>query len=268
MKKLEGVEDTLFIPLVARIYTSKRFPDFFYDAQALELEPIIPTKTIEENSGEYYMLASIVRYHRTDQIIRDFIKAHSGEVNVVFLGIGLETAISRIGSDAGVFYGIDTEKVIDNRKKIMGIQPNEILLAGDAFQPDWLDEMDLNRPTLFVANGLFQYFKEDKILALLKTLQSRCPGGEIIFDATNEKGLTYANKYVEKTGNDSARMYFFINDEEDFVHQIPGARLIHVYPFFDRILAQLKKHLQWKTKLFMNFADKLNRTKLVHIGFD
>ena len=36
--KLCGVEDTLYIPLVARIYASKRFPDFFYDEKSLELE--------------------------------------------------------------------------------------------------------------------------------------------------------------------------------------------------------------------------------------
>ena len=28
---LSGVEDTLYIPLVARIYASENFPNFFYD---------------------------------------------------------------------------------------------------------------------------------------------------------------------------------------------------------------------------------------------
>lgn len=38
MGKLKGVADTLYIPLTARINISKRFPDFFYDEKALELE--------------------------------------------------------------------------------------------------------------------------------------------------------------------------------------------------------------------------------------
>ena len=32
---LNGVEDTLYIPLAARIYASEKFPEFFYDEKAL-----------------------------------------------------------------------------------------------------------------------------------------------------------------------------------------------------------------------------------------
>ena len=38
MKKFEGVANTLFVPLVARIAVSKEFPEYFKDEKALELE--------------------------------------------------------------------------------------------------------------------------------------------------------------------------------------------------------------------------------------
>ena len=38
MSKLDGVADTLYLPLAARIYVSKRFPEYFYDEKALSLE--------------------------------------------------------------------------------------------------------------------------------------------------------------------------------------------------------------------------------------
>ncbi len=41
-RTLAGVPDTTYIPLVARIYVSKRFPDYFRDDQALALESQIP----------------------------------------------------------------------------------------------------------------------------------------------------------------------------------------------------------------------------------
>ena len=31
---LKGLEDTLYIPLMARTYASKKFPEFFYDEKA------------------------------------------------------------------------------------------------------------------------------------------------------------------------------------------------------------------------------------------
>ena len=54
MSDFEGVADTLYIPLSARIYVSKRFPSYFFDEKSLELESKIPYDTITKNSSEYY----------------------------------------------------------------------------------------------------------------------------------------------------------------------------------------------------------------------
>lgn len=51
MSEFEGVEDTLFIPLTARICVSKKFPEYFFDQKALEMEDLIKNKKIEENSS-------------------------------------------------------------------------------------------------------------------------------------------------------------------------------------------------------------------------
>ena len=52
MSKFEGVADTLFIPLTARIYMSRRFPEYFYDAKAMELADELPQdNSIEKNSN-------------------------------------------------------------------------------------------------------------------------------------------------------------------------------------------------------------------------
>lgn len=52
MDVFEGVANTTYIPLVARIYVSKRFPEYFYDAKALELEPYLP-EGMRKGSSEY-----------------------------------------------------------------------------------------------------------------------------------------------------------------------------------------------------------------------
>ena len=40
-KDFDGVADTLYIPLAARVYVSKRFPEYFFDPKSLELEAAI-----------------------------------------------------------------------------------------------------------------------------------------------------------------------------------------------------------------------------------
>ena len=42
MEEFEGVANTLFVPLVARIAVTKEFPEYFSDKKALELEPCLP----------------------------------------------------------------------------------------------------------------------------------------------------------------------------------------------------------------------------------
>ena len=48
MGKFEGVADTLYIPLTARIYVSKHFPGYFYDEKALSLEKEMPYEEIAD----------------------------------------------------------------------------------------------------------------------------------------------------------------------------------------------------------------------------
>ena len=70
---LNGVEDTLYIPLIARIYASEKFPDFFYDEKALSLKQYIPTNSIEKNSIEYFYMASVCRQQTIDKKIKYFL---------------------------------------------------------------------------------------------------------------------------------------------------------------------------------------------------
>ena len=73
MTELKGVEDTLFIPLVSRIYASKNFKEYFYDKKALEIEKYIKSELIEENTSEYFTCASISRIYEFDNLVKEFI---------------------------------------------------------------------------------------------------------------------------------------------------------------------------------------------------
>ena len=51
MNKFDGVANTLFVPLVARINISKKFPEYFMDEKALELEKYLP-QGVDKGSSE------------------------------------------------------------------------------------------------------------------------------------------------------------------------------------------------------------------------
>ncbi len=263
MSIYKGVEDTLFIPLTARIYVSKRFPEYFYDKKALTLDGVIDND-IEKKSDEYTMLASVARYYRTDKEIKKFCKRYE-KSNVIFLGVGLETAYSRLDDKDNNFYGVDLDSVINARKEIIGSFDNEVLIACDMFDTSWTSGMNKSLPTIIIVNGVFQYFKRDKIVQLINDLKEIFDGDlELMFDATTEKGLVFANKYVKKTGNTSAMMYFYVNDTEQFAKDL-NVEVINVFPFFKGAIDIIKDKLKLKTRIYMAFADRGGRAKIIHL---
>lgn len=68
MNKFDGVANTLFVPLVARINISKKFPEYFMDEKALELEKYLP-QGVDKGSSEYSNMASVARYYNMDKTV-------------------------------------------------------------------------------------------------------------------------------------------------------------------------------------------------------
>ena len=260
--KLSGVEDTLYIPIAARIYASKRFPEFFYDKKALELEEHTLKYITEINTTEFFNMASACRQQTIDKKVKAFLKAHK-ECNVVFLGAGLETAYNRIGNKFGKFYQVDLPKVIDVRKSLLGCASNEKLISGDMFTLEWINEIDIKLPSMVVVSGVYQYFTKPKIVDMIKRTAERIPKFELVFDATNTTGLKYANRYVKKTGNTDATMYFSIDDVCVFSQEV-GMKLASIDGFFSDALLHCNG-MRLKTKIYMYFTDKLRRTMVIHL---
>lgn len=259
---LSGVPDTTYIPLVARIYVSKRFPDYFHDQKALALEPAIPGQAIQANSGEYECMASVARSYVIDGVVSRFLAAHPGG-NVAFLGAGLETTWDRVGVPTAHCYQVDLPEVVEVRRRALGCAPNEELIEGDMFAMGWAGHVDAALPTLLVVSGVWEYFHEEQVLEMIAGLKAAFPSGELVFDATNTKGLKFANRYVEKTGNEDARMYFGLDDPEDFAERA-SCQLVEVNGFYEDAL-KLGRKLSLKSRIYMHFADKWGRTLVVRM---
>ncbi len=255
---MKGVEDTLFIPLVARIEMSKRFPDFFCDQKSVSMENKLSAHKILEQSSEYSMMASVSRYYVMDNIVRNLIETKN-IANIVSVGCGLETMAWRINKNDVQFYQIDFPEVIEKRKVTLGTLDNECLIAGDINKIDLSAYMDTTLPTLFVVAGVFQYFHETEVLKLIDKLKSEFAEGYLLFDATDEYGIRYAQKYVKKTGNASANMHFFINDATEFAGKA-GVELLLSRGFYKEARKHLGKRLKLFTRVAMAVTDWKRRT--------
>lgn len=209
-QRFEGVPDTLFIPLWARIEASKRFPELLFDQLALALEPALAGRALAGTTSEFNLLSSAVRVHVMDAMAEDFITAH-----------GL-------------------------------------------FDLAWTDAVPHDKPILIYAAGVFPYFDEERIVSLMQDLRRIFPGAELIFDAVDSRGLRYAERYVEKTGNASAAMHFAVDDAAAFAEKA-GVTLIAREPFFGNALRLLKGKIGLYTRISMQVCDRQDRLKVIRV---
>lgn len=263
MSNFSGVSNTLFIPLTARIYVSKRFPNYFYDGKCLEIEKLIPEELLVSKSNQYQNFANASCFYNMDRIAKEFIEKN-GECNIVNLGCGLETNYYRIKNDKATFYELDLPEVIEERRKILGETSKDICLAYSMFDLKWCSKIDKRKPTLVTARGVFEYFEVDEIIKLLKDLSKELPGSEVVFDSPNSKALRYTNRYVKKTGNNDARIKFYVDDNSDFASKV-HAELIYSSTFFKETRKAVKKGLSLYTKIAMRVVDRKELGKIIHL---
>ncbi len=266
MSRFEGVADTLYIPLTARIYVSEHFPEYFRDEKAVSLKSEMPYEEIASKSSEYFQMAGACRFYNTDKMVKAFIDRHE-KCNIVNAGCGLETSYFRIKPDPqkAVFYEMDLPEVIEARRRVLGERENEILISGDMFDFSWSERIDKSLPTLVTVIGVFQYFEEEKVIGFLKQLKRTFPGAEVIFDAMTGKAIRYANDYIRKTGNNDAELHFSADSGQSIAEKC-GMELLEERPFFGAARKQLKRKLNLYTRIAMKVVDEGGRRAfLIHI---
>ena len=262
MASFHGVPDTLFIPLTARIYISKHFPDYFYDSKALEIEKKIPPSSFVKNN-QYQHFANVSCFYNMDRIVKAFIDKNK-DCNIVNLGCGLETNYWRIHDERATFYELDLPEAIENRKKVLGEWDKDILLPYSMFDLTWVKKIGKRKPTLITARGVFEYFKNEEIIELLHGLGKTFPNAEVVFDCPYSKALNYVNKYVKKTGNEEARIHFFVDDENAFAREAK-AELISCQTFYTETRKKVRRGLSLYTRIAMRVVDRKRMGLVIHL---
>ena len=266
MQKLGVVEDTLFIPMLGRIYASEHCPQIIYDKKALELKEKLPSDLLGNGSqSQYTLLASAVRSDNMDRFIRSFLKRRPDGV-IVQLGCGLETTYYRCDNGKTRWYAVDLPHVIDYRRELLPESERETYFAGDAFSEDWIRQVRTefpDAPILVTAGGLFHYFEENKVVALLRMI-GQFGNMEVVFDTVNKKGMAMMQKkYMKQVGHADAQMFFYVDSAKELAAKIGGnAKVIAEEPYYRHIP---RNGLNLSTRLSMAVSDRLCMVKMIQL---
>lgn len=263
MSDFGTIEDTLFVPMLGRIYAHEHFPHILHDKKAFDLKDKLPSVIKgQDTQTQYTLLAGAVRSANMDRFIRNFMQQNPDGI-IAELGCGLETTFYRNDNGKNLWYEIDLPDVIRYRTKLLGCHDRDRTIAADAFSASWIKQIrneHPSQPILVTASGLFYYFEYEKVLGLLRQLKKH-GNIEVIFDTVNSKGMKQMGRYMKQVGHADAAMYFYVDRGSELADAV-CARLLVEEPYYRYTE---KKGLKFITSATMRISDRFNMVKMIHL---
>lgn len=205
---LQGVEETMLLPLWARAAETGRSRPIIRDEQAVRMVAAIDYDfgVFGRNwQNEVIMQTAIaVRTELLDAAVADFIARHPEGV-VVNVGAGLDTRFYRLDNGRVRWFDVDLPRAIAMRRQFLTESDRHRFVTRSFLDPDWLDDIaprdsvipprdsviasrdsviDAGEaPMLVIAEGLFMYFEEAQVRGFFTRLAERRPGTEVVFEA-------------------------------------------------------------------------------------
>jgi O-methyltransferase involved in polyketide biosynthesis len=238
---LRSVPETSLMAVYIRAMESQRPDALIVDEKAVALvaqmsDDFARFEQIPMNDALKVMRNLATREY--DRQARDFLARHPDAV-VVHVGCGLDSRFERVCSeqpDNGrvEWYDLDLPEVIELRRKLVGGEgARHHFLACSVFDSAWLSEIGTHRPrpVLFLAEGVFMYFREAQVKSLVLTMKEHFPGAELVFDAYSPF-LKWTHNLRVTRKRIGAHLHWALKHPQDLERWSEGIRLLDErYPF-------------------------------------
>lgn len=169
--KLEGVMETMLIPLAAKADESNcKYPRIM-DREAVKMKEMLDydfTKFEKKMSQEGVIARTII----LDRQVQQDINRHPN-ANCICIGCGLDTRYQRLHHQNVQWYNLDFAEVMDLRKKLIEEGDKVHNIAKSALDPTWIQEVkNRDRETIIILEGILMYLTETEVKSLLQIITS------------------------------------------------------------------------------------------------
>jgi O-methyltransferase involved in polyketide biosynthesis len=207
---LGGVEETLFIPLVARARETESRRPVLRDPKAAEMVRSIGVDAAKYGRGIGGSVLSL-RTAIIDVWVRAFLVEHPGGT-VVEIGTGLNTRFERVDSGQVRWIDLDLPDVIALRRRYFADTDRRRMIAASALDEGWLDDVAASPgPCFFVAEAVLAYLPEDQFMRVLSRIVERFPGALVVLDTWPQRMIARQHRAAAKRGQ-QARLSWACDD--------------------------------------------------------
>jgi O-methyltransferase involved in polyketide biosynthesis len=192
------VQETLFIPLLARARAAQRRRPLLRDPKAVEIAGSVETdaKYGRGAGGSVTVLRTMI----LDAWVRSFL-ARNPAGTVAEIGTGLNSRFERVDNGQVHWIDLDLPDVIALRRTFFADSGRRRMVAASALDEDWLPAVaDSPGPYFFVTDGVLAYLTEDQVTTLLTRIAGRFPGAFIALDTFPRRTLDQQRKLAARRG--------------------------------------------------------------------
>lgn len=281
MDALDGISETLLIPLYSRAVETQSKNPIINDQKAVEIVAELNKVFASSSSPLHQRLAKgkvrrtankkliaflAMRSRRFDQYCQEYLQRFPSGI-IVELGCGLSSRFSRVDNGRVEWYDLDLPEVVAIRRRFFPQTARCHLLASSVLDFQWMDQIvSIKDPVLFIAEGLLMYLPEYEVRTLITKLHRRFPGSELACEVVNSSIIRALQKkrWQRKFQRDhhlksSVTMSFGIQDGRAMESWEQGIRFLDEWTLFD----DKEKKLGW-FNLF-RFSKRLRKAQwIVH----
>ena len=190
---LQGVCETLLIPLAARVVESESHDPAFRDERGVEIARLLDFDPHEVAKDRWNKVGCQARTLILDSAVNDFLERNPRAL-VINLGAGLCTRYWRIRHQESLrWFDIDLPEVIELKRELLSqfgeeSQKNRrqyTTLPADVTDHSWLEQIPRanDEQVLIIAEGLLMYLNQDAVQSLIMRLVNEFSGGELLIEA-------------------------------------------------------------------------------------
>lgn len=235
MKVLHNVEETMLIPLVIRANETLRKRARIQDNKAVE---IIKKLQIETQKYDKFMSHEgvIARTIMIDRALKSILNKIPNAV-CICVGCGLDARFERVDNGKIIWYDLDLPNVIEYRKEYFPPQQRVHIIAKSALDPSWVENIEKDKTTIFIIEGLLMYFTEQQVRTLLNIICNHFKKSILLLEISSPY-LYKMTKYHDTVKNTDATFQWGISSAKELENYVSGLKLISEKSFF----CEMKKY--------------------------
>ena len=266
------VQETLVIPLFGRLVCSERFPELFSDPEAkricdsLDYDFAEKRRKMECAFGLFGALEVAQRQYDIRCEVEAYLHGYP-KAAVVNLGCGLDDTFRKCDNGLCHGYNIDLPDVIAVRNELLPVGERERNIACDLNDPRWMEAVDDSGGAVFIAAGVFYYFRTEDVKRLFSRMAERFPGSVLAFDSCNRRGAKMMRStWLKEAGITDVSAFFSLEDERELDSWSSQFASVTAKSYM-RGYRDIYEHVRPLHKLMIRFCDRLVRMRIVKITF-